>query len=309
MGVKNSNKKKKIFWLVILIIVFVYIIFLLYSNLNLGAKREYVYYDSLNVNGNKIYYGSNIVSGAEPIFIKGNSKAVLLLHGLGGTPIEMKELANYLIERNLTVFVPLLDYQGRTYDEFKELDSEVVYEEALDYLNILKKNYSQVYVGGLSTGGSLSLKLAENNNVSGVISFAAPITYGFNFLGDSTIWIFKSLDFITPSLRRIEWGLSRNESIARTLPSFDRMPVGVLIQGELLKKDAKDNLFKINSPILILQSTFDNRAAPSSAQYIYDNVNSSIKKLVWLNNSGHVITMDYDKEKVFEETYEFIKEN
>lgn len=112
---------------------------------------------------------------------------------------------------------------------------------------------------------------------------------------------------VTPNLRRVEYGLAKNPNVKGALPSFDRLPVDVLLQGELLKKDVKNNLNYINDPILILQSTFDNRASPSSARYIYDHVNSTYKKLIYLNNSGHVITMDYDKITVFEEVKNFIE--
>lgn len=303
-----NNKNKKLLWIAILILG-IYLIFLIYNNINLTREREYIYYGTWDINGNLIDYNEIIIKGAEPIFLPRGEKAILLLHGLGGTPIEMSELAYYLADRNITTLVPLLPFQGRGYGEISKIDRAEVYDSAKRYLNILKKDYDKVYVGGLSTGGSIALKLAEEENVSGIVSLASPIIYGFNFLGDSTIYILKLLRIFTPNLRRIEYGLAKNESIKKILPSFDRLPVKTLIEGGLLKDEVKINLEKINEPILIIQSNFDNRAAPSSAKYIYDNVNSNIKKLIYLNNSGHVITMDYDKQNVFLEVFKFIEEN
>jgi carboxylesterase len=304
---KNKKIGKKII-LILSILLISYASFLIYSNVDLTPKRNYLFYDYLDLIGNKISYNTEIVEGSQPIFLERGEKAILLLHGMGGTPLELAELATYLGDRNITVFAPLLASQGRTYNEIKKLDKEEIYEEAKKYLNILKNNYREVYVGGLSTGGSLSLKLAENEELTGVISLASPITYGSDFLGDSTLGIFKTLSYLTPNLRRIEYGLAKDPSIAKKLPSFDRLPVSVLIQGELLKNEVKDKLQLIDEPILILQSRFDNRAAPSSAEYIHNNVNSKIKSITYLENSGHVITMDYDKETVFKAIYEFISE-
>lgn len=305
---KKRDVKTRLFRIFVIVLA-VWVVFLIYSNIDLSKSREYVFYEGINVSGDYIPYEKMIVGGAEPIFLPRGENAVLLLHGLGGTPIEMKELAYYLADRNISVFVPLMPNQGMDYDSIGKLDMEGAYLAALSYYDILKKHYSNVYVGGLSSGGLLSLKIAENENVSGVLSYASPIVYGFNFFGDSTKGMFKVIGFLTPNVRRIEWGLSRNESIADALPSFDRMPVKTLLEDEYLTDEVKANLNKISSPILILQSVFDNRAAPGSANYIYDNVNSKQKGIVWLSNSGHVITMDFDKQRVFNESADFILKN
>ncbi|MEM4719333.1 MAG: hypothetical protein QXG18_00505 [Candidatus Pacearchaeota archaeon] len=94
-----------------------------------------------------------IIKEAEPIFInKSQEKVVLLIHGLGGTPLELKELAEYLGEANLSVVVPLLSYQERNYSEIKKLDSAFLYLEIEKiYLN-LKKDYKKVFVVGLCNG-------------------------------------------------------------------------------------------------------------------------------------------------------------
>jgi len=302
------DKKKRVIRRIakiILIILVIYFIFFIYCNLDLSKKRDYVYYENISILNETISYNSEIIKGTEPIFIPGGEKAILLLHGGGGTPIELKEMAYFLASKNISVFVPLLPHQGRTYSELGKVNDEESYDASLLYLKILKKNYDEVYVGGLSTGGSLALKIGENENISGIISLASPITY-VSFLGDFTLPLFRIANLITPNLRRIEYGMTRNESVAKILPSFDRLPIPLLIKGELLKKETKDKLGNINEPILILQSDWDNRVAPSSAKYIFDYVSSKDKTLIYLNNSGHVITMDYDKQIVFEEAANFI---
>jgi carboxylesterase len=307
--VKNK-KSRKILWIFALLII-IYIIFFLYSNIDLSKQREMVYYEKFNFgNGSFINYGYEIFNGTEPIFLnRSQDTVVLLLHGMGGTPIELEEMAHFLGDKNISVVVPLMLNQGRDYDSIKKLDGYEEYLQVEEIHKELNKSYENVFIGGLSTGGSLSLKLGEKYNLSGIISLATPIIYGSNFLGDFTFYFFKTVKFISPSVRRIEYGLAKDPSVAEKLPSFDRLPLSVLLEGEKLRIETRDNIKKINSPIIILQSSFDNRAAPASAQYIFDNVNSENKKLVYLNNSGHVITMDYDKEIVFDEVYKFISQN
>jgi carboxylesterase len=228
---------------------------------------------------------------------------------MGGTPVEMRDLAQYLAQKNITVLVPLMSHHGRQYRDIALMDRNELYHEALQYVHLLKKNYPKVYVGGLSTGGSLSLKTGENEKVNCIISLASPITYGFDFLGGSILYFLIFFSLITPSLRRIEYGLANDPHVAETPPSFDRLPVKVVLEGEYLKDEVKEHLDRIEEPILILQSTSDNRAAPGSAQYIYDHVSSIRKDLLWLHHSGHVLTMDYDMDIVFRMIWDFIESN
>jgi carboxylesterase len=300
-----KNKFSKIKMLLFLLVSF-YLLFLLWNNVDFSKKMHYSFYSNITIFNDTLIYNTSIIDSAKPIFLPRGQNAILLLHGMGGTPLELKELAYYLAEYNITVFVPLMDYQGRDYGDLASYDGKIVYNKTLFYLDILQKYYTEVFIGGLSTGGLLSLKLAENRKVSGVLSYSSSIAYGSDFLDKISFGTFKILSYITPSLRRIEYGLARNQSIADFLPSFDRLPVHILLEGEKLKKEVNANLSRIDEPILILQSTWDNRATPSSAKYIYDRVSSLNKSLVYLYKSGHVITMDYDKNRVFELSRDFI---
>jgi carboxylesterase len=45
---------------------------------------------------------------------------------------------------------------------------------------------------------------------------------------------------------------------------------------------------------------------PGNAPYILDHVCSRDKRLLWLENSYHVATLDHDKEYIAAETLQFI---
>jgi esterase/lipase len=50
----------------------------------------------------------------------------------------------------------------------------------------------------------------------------------------------------------------------------------------------------------MIQSREDNRIAPADAQRAFDRLGAREKKLIWTTGAGHVITVDYGKERVFE---------
>ena len=74
-----------------------------------------------------------------------------------------------------------------------------------------------------------------------------------------------------------------------------------------LIKNVKKELKKIKCPTLIIHSKKDHTILPNSASYIHNNISSKSKKILWLENSGHVITVDNEKEKVFQLVYDFIR--
>jgi esterase/lipase len=57
-----------------------------------------------------------------------------------------------------------------------------------------------------------------------------------------------------------------------------------------------------------MQGQYDQALAPDSAQIAHDRTGSSDKTLIWLENSGHNVLIDGEREWVQEETYRWIAE-
>jgi carboxylesterase len=76
-----------------------------------------------------------------------------------------------------------------------------------------------------------------------------------------------------------------------------------------LIKSVKMDWHKLTQPIIIFKSKDDHVIPIVSAQWTYDNLNSKTKKLVWLDNSYHVATMDYDKDIIIEWSDQFFRKS
>ena len=84
--------------------------------------------------------------------------------------------------------------------------------------------------------------------------------------------------------------------------AYDRMPTKPLTSLFALIKTCKKELVqKITVPCLVLQSKIEHTVDPKSAQYIYDHLGTAKeqKELVWLEKSGHILTLDSEHEQVF----------
>ena len=93
--------------------------------------------------------------------------------------------------------------------------------------------------------------------------------------------------------------------------AYDRMPTKPLTSlFALIKACKKELVQKITVPCIVLQSTIEHTVKPKSAQYIYDNLGTpkEAKKLVWLEKSGHILTLDAEHEKGFQTVADFFAE-
>jgi carboxylesterase len=68
---------------------------------------------------------------------------------------------------------------------------------------------------------------------------------------------------------------------------------------------ARVSLSRITTPTLIVQSRNDPRISPEVAEKALASIGTRDKKLVWVEG-GHIITVDYGRDKVFEEVRSWI---
>jgi carboxylesterase len=79
-----------------------------------------------------------------------------------------------------------------------------------------------------------------------------------------------------------------------------------------LKKLIKNNrtaLDQITIPILLIHSKADKGVPIKNINKLYRHISSKNKRRVIFEKSGHVVTEDIEKDRAFNEIYEFIKQN
>lgn len=111
-----------------------------------------------------------------PWTLGSGDSACLLLHGFGGTPVEMLSLGRTLAEAGWTVHAPLLDGHGTTVYRFKESTWSGWVRSAQLALEVLMQRHDTVTLVGQSMGGLIALHLASRNPaVSSVAALATPL--------------------------------------------------------------------------------------------------------------------------------------
>jgi carboxylesterase len=226
----------------------------------------------------------------------------LLVHGFTGSPNELLELGEYLSKNNITVSLPLLPGHG-TYS------ADLLNYTWRDWFECVKGSYheligmcEEVYVAGLSMGGTLALHLAAHYSVRGVISMSAAIKL--------PTWkkvLAKNLSGIIKFRKKRGGEDVRDESAKSQLASYQRYPLKAVDQLFQLLDHVREDLPEISAPILVLHSKYDNTVPFSNSDLIYHSVGSPDKRKVELEKSYHVITVDFDKQKLKGEVFDFIK--
>ncbi|MCK8817981.1 alpha/beta fold hydrolase [Natroniella sulfidigena] len=237
---------------------------------------------------------------AKPFYFEGNQTACLLIHGFTGSPAHMRLLGEALHQEGYTVKGILLPGHGTSMEDMEQTDWQDWLAAVEEEYQKLRAEYSKVYLLGLSMGGILSLLLAQNYAVDKVVSIAAPIK------------IYNKLAYLTPVLKylkRFNYSSGGEKLEYETYDvGYSATPVRTVPCLLKLMKLAKNNLEQVECPTLIIQSHQDQTVKPVSAEMIYNQVASQEKDILWLEESGHVVTLGPEKELVHQRIIEFLQD-
>lgn len=167
-------------------------------------------------------------------------------------------------------------------------------------------SHSRVTLVGLSMGGAIACVLASRRrDIESLVLLSPflnmPLTHR---IASSFFWLWGPIA-----------GVRKTVSPRSILDPEERaknLGYGGVYSGRLLYElwrlagAARASLTRITTPTLLVQSRDDPRIAPKVAENAFASLGVRDKKLVWVQG-GHVITVDYGREKVFEEVRSWIK--
>ncbi|WP_229119081.1 alpha/beta hydrolase [Enemella evansiae] len=240
-----------------------------------------------------------IAEHAAPIHGGSGEVGVLLCHGFTGTPWSMREWAEYLIEAGYRVSVPLWPGHGTTWQQLNDTTWEEWYAAAETALRELRQQCDTVFVGGLSMGGGMALRLAERqgSDIRGLVLVNPAIA-----LSDKRLLVLPVLSRFVPSLAAISGDIAKPGADEY---GYRRTPLKALLQQTRMWLDIRTNLDRVDQPILMFRSEQDHVVDPTSARLIQEGVSSAEVTERVLTRSYHVATMDYEAEDIFAESAEF----
>jgi carboxylesterase len=226
---------------------------------------------------------------------------VLLIHGFTGTTAELRPLGTHLYHAGYTVHAPLLKGHGVTPEEMEcttWVDWWVSAREG--YEKLKKEGCKRIVVVGLSMGGLLAFKIAQYQPVLGLATLCAPIK-----VRDKRLGLVRYLQYVMPYKKRAG---QKAEHIERELHHLDRTPLSCIVSLNNLMRNTAKVIPHIHQPILIVQAEKDETVDPCSGDLLYEQIGSTQKRQLRFQESSHVITLDKEREQLFEDITDFIKE-
>jgi carboxylesterase len=250
---------------------------------------------------------ATVLKGAETIDLREEgSHGVLLLHGFGDTPQTLSLLARRLKKAGYSVLVPLLPGHGRNMDAFTRSRADDWIEAARNSLIELRAGSNGVSVAGLSMGGALAvLVAAEVRDISALILIAPYLGMPrLLHIAAITYWLWGGLagEMNGRSPRSIHDPIEREKSLA-----YGAVTGRTLFELSKVMSRAREALPEVAAPTLIVQSREDPRISPEVAQSALERLGAKEKRLVWTEGAGHIITVDYGRERVFSEVENWLR--
>ncbi len=215
--------------------------------------------------------------------------AALCLHGLTGTPYEVRPIGEALAAAGVRAFGPRLPGHGGTPETLAETPYTAWVEGVRQHYAALAAKGDPVFVVGLSLGGLLSLDLAAHAEVAGVVSIGAPLALSWPI--PQLVPVVK---YLMPMLPKRSGSDIRDPAARARHPGLPVMPLKSVHQLVRLQRSVRQSLGRITAPALIAHGVHDHTAHPADAEQIFESLGSEERELLWLKNSAHVVPVDYD---------------
>jgi carboxylesterase len=225
--------------------------------------------------------------------------AVLLLHGLTGTPVDMHYMKGALVADGYTVSAPLLPGRGTRPSDMYGLCWEDWMTSALSAYDELAKDHEEVIVGGLSAGATMTLDIALRRKPSAVLLCATA-------LGMSNPIAYLA-PYVWRVIREVPSPASDLVDLNAGAKCYDPAPVRAvaeLIHGIGL---VRRRLGEIRCPALVAHAVTDRLVPVRYAHELAANLGGPVTTL-YLDGTGHAITVDARRREVADATLAFLRQ-
>jgi carboxylesterase len=236
----------------------------------------------------------------------------VLIHGITGTPENVKAIAPPIEALGIPVLLPTLRGHGAESPEALEcveyMDWLEDAEKAL--LEILEQAEKAIIIGH-SMGGWIALNLAsEHPDKIDSIVVAAGTT-----LITSPFGPYRPLHFLYPIMLKLfkKWDMPPNFADPKLTyrdPTYPWAPTDVFKPLFDFLRLTHSRLPGVNVPVLILHSRNDTTNSPDGVEPMYNRLSTpeDQKRIVWFEKTEHEMFLDCETEVVVQTIVDFVRE-
>lgn len=225
---------------------------------------------------------------------------VVLSHGFTGSVAAVAPWAHALADGcDARVIAPRLTGHGTSVEDLSQSRWTDWYTDIESAWAELSSTCSKVFVGGLSMGGALALRLAEKRTVDGVLLVNPAVASRNRLLPFAGV-----LRHIVATQPGIASDI-RKEGVTEL--AYEETSVAAAWSMTRLWKQVRADLSRVTAPVLLFRSDVDHVVDDSSHETLLRALPST--EVVGLHNSHHVATLDNDAGLIFERSVQFVQQH
>ncbi|MDO8432257.1 MAG: alpha/beta fold hydrolase [Candidatus Binatus sp.] len=245
----------------------------------------------------------------DEFFFPGEGVSVLLVHGLTGTPYEMRALGERIAARGARVHGVRLAGHAEAPEALGQVGHENWYESVVQGFEELRRYGDPNVAVGLSMGALLAARLAADQReaVAGLVMLAPAF-----FLPPATTTMLKAVRMLGTVADKLylynSSGSDIHDAGARGIhPQCALMPLNAPLKLLELSALVRPRLAHITQPALVIHARRDHTCPQrKNVNFAMKHLGSAEKRAIVLDESYHVITVDSEKERVASEVIEFV---
>lgn len=257
-------------------------------------------------------------------FYQGGPTGILLIHGLTGTPTEMRYVGKGLAQAGHTVYGMQLPGHCGSEADLLATDWHDWYAGVEAACDQLRGKVERIYAGGLSMGAVMALHLAARrpDALAGLLLYSTTLWYdGWSIPRSRVMLPLLPLVLRLPFGRRYRfreafpYGIKDERLRRRVLANMlggasgeaglPSTPGPSLQELRKLVALVKRELPSVHTPALAVHARHDDVTSTRNARFVAERLGAPVK-IVLLDDCYHMITVDRQRADVVRQTLDFI---
>jgi carboxylesterase len=251
-----------------------------------------------------------------PLSIAGDGRGVLCLHGITGTPFEVRPLAEALGRRGCTVSAPMLAGHGGTLADLAASgwpDWQRSAEGALDALQARVAG-APIAICGFSMGGLLALRMARLHpeRISALVVMSAPLRlrrYQVTGIRAIARLPFDFRAHPAAAVPKLAGSDISDEGMRYENPGLRAFPISALEALLDLMDTVRADLPAIRTPVMVVHGRQDHTVPMEDSLELTGCLGSDVIERLWLDKSFHIVTLDVERDLVIDGVTRFLTQH
>lgn len=243
-----------------------------------------------------------------PFDAPGGPVAVLCLHGLTGTPYEVRPVAEALAAAGHRVLAPRIVGHGTSPEHLAHTRWPDWLATARRAFDRLAAEHDPVFIVGLSLGALLALVVGHERGarVGGIVAMATPLRLRrFDQLRLELVEAAGLAEVLPYQTKRDGPDVS-DPAVAAAMPSYARVPIAAAVSLLEGQRAALDRAPRLSRPVLVLHGRHDRTAPVENARRLMAALGTTHRRLIIYPASRHILPLDVDREAVVRDVLAFV---